>query len=592
VEKDASFIDALADEFLQRYRRGERPRIAEYIARYPDHADAIRELLPSLVMLESLARGKSQGSRYSVLSGVRRPEILGDYRILQEVGQGGMGIVYEAEQISLGRHVALKILPFQLARNPRAVERFQREARAVAKLQHPHIVPVIDCGEEDSVFFYAMQFVHGLPVSDVLDEVRKLQGTRAIDLARWAGQTTDLAISLLEAGADGKADTTADESTSGDFQPFSSDDCPGTNREARVREIIDDCLLRSERGEPIVDEQIIGRHPDLQSDLEDELRMLRLIQASRLPSLVEDLTALETKWHSSEEEDSKAERDCGHVSSVSDEFRISSVITLTGEQDLTSAGRQRHYFRSVVRLCLDVAGALAYAHEQGVVHRDIKPSNLMLDTRGRVWVTDFGLAKLEGAGCTSSKGFVGTLRYTSPEQIHGRCDERSDVYGLGMTLYEMITLTLPFREMDNVELIHHVCHRGPLPPREIEPAIPSDLETIILKAIARHPSDRYQSAQELSDDLVRFLEHQPIAAKRSGRLARAWKWIERLVRPRASHARLTNGAVQNAGDLDDLRRQISILEAENTELREKLARADRYGHADAVAGALLVPNKQ
>jgi serine/threonine protein kinase len=181
------------------------------------------------------------------------------------------------------------------------------------------------------------------------------------------------------------------------------------------------------------------------------------------------------------------------------------------------------------------------------------------------------LAKLEGAERTTSKGFVGTLRYTSPEQIHGRSDERSDVYGLGMTLYEMITLSLPFRDMDNVEVIHHVCHQGPVPPRELEPAIPRDLETIILKAIARHPSDRYQSARELADDLVRFLEHQPIAAKRSGRLTRAWKWIERLIGPCGSHPPLTNGAVQADEEMDDLRRQIIALKAENAELRERLA---------------------
>lgn len=578
MEKDASFIDALADEFLQRHRRGERPRIAEYILRYPEHADAIRDLLPSLVMLESLATGKGHGSRYSLLSGVRRPEILGDYRILQEVGQGGMGIVYEAEQISLGRHVALKVLPFQLARNPRAVERFQREARAVAKLQHPHIVPVIHCGEDDSVFYYAMQFVHGQPVSDVLDEVRKLEEGTTIDLARWAGQTTDLAISLLDGEADVQADTTADESTSGDSLPLSREMSAATEREARLREIIDDCLLRSEQGEPIAEGEIIGRHPDLKPELEEELRMLRLIRASRLPSLVEDLNAMETKWQRSEEEDPDAGAECGNTGSAGNECRISSAVTLTGKKDLTSAGRKSYYFRSVVRLCLDVAGALAYAHEQGVIHRDIKPSNLMLDTRGRVWVTDFGLAKMEGAECTTSKGFVGTLRYTSPEQIHGRCDERSDVYGLGMTLYEMITLTLPFRELDNVELIHHVCHRGPVSPRELEPAIPPDLETILLKAIARHPSDRYQSAQELADDLFRFLEHQPIAAKRSGRLARAWKWIERLTRPRASHPAVANGAAQAVEELDELRRQISVLRAENAELREQLAGADRYNH--------------
>jgi hypothetical protein len=193
-----SFIDALADEFLRRHRRGERPRITEYLEKYPDHADQIREVLPALVMLESLAAGENQRSRYSLLSGIRRPEILGDFRILQEVGQGGMGIVYEAEQISLGRHVALKLLPFQLAGCPKSVERFKREARATAHLQHPHIVQVIHSDQEDGVWYYAMQFVHGQPLSEVLQEIRTLASKGAIDLNRWAGQTTDLAVTLLE----------------------------------------------------------------------------------------------------------------------------------------------------------------------------------------------------------------------------------------------------------------------------------------------------------------------------------------------------------------------------------------------------------
>jgi hypothetical protein len=420
-----------------------------------------------------------------------------------------------------------------------------------------------------------MQFVHGQPVSDVLDEIRKLEEGATIDLARWAGQTTNLAITLFEGGAAGQDETTGDGSTSGDAQPNSRDSCADAERETKIRRIIDDCLLRSERGEAIDDEQIIRRHPELQPELEEELRMLRLIQASRLPSLVEDLTAMEAKWNPSQEEDPGAKGECGNTSFVSNECRVSSAITLTGKQDLTPAGRKRYYFRSVVRLGIDAASALAYAHEHGVVHRDIKPSNLMLDTRGTIWVTDFGLAKLEGTECTTSKGFVGTLRYTSPEQIHGRCDERSDVYGLGMTLYEMLTLTLPFRDMDNLEVIHHVCHHGPIPPRELELAIPRDLETIILKAIARHPSDRYQSARELADDLVRFLEHQPIAAKRSGRLSRAWKWIERLIRPRVSHPSLTSSPVPWAEELEELKRQITVLRAENADLCERLAQAKR-----------------
>jgi serine/threonine protein kinase len=115
----------------------------------------------------------------------------------------------------------------------------------------------------------------------------------------------------------------------------------------------------------------------------------------------------------------------------------------------------------------------------------------------------------------------------SPEQIQGRCDERSDVYGLGMTLYEMLTLTPPFADVNYLDAIQLICHEGPPPPREVDASIPRDLETIVLKAIARDPAERYASAADLGDDLKRFLEHKPIAAKRSGHITRAWRWVHR-----------------------------------------------------------------
>jgi serine/threonine protein kinase len=146
-----------------------------------------------------------------------------------------------------------------------------------------------------------------------------------------------------------------------------------------------------------------------------------------------------------------------------------------------------------------------------------------------------------------------------------------------MTLYEMITLRLPFENMDNVEIIEHVCHHGPIPPRELDSAIARDLETIVLKAIARHPCDRYQTARELSHDLVRFLERKPIAARRSGRLARAWKWIERLV---LRHTR-ANPAASSSEKIHALQQQVTALEAENAFLRERLAEADRRTVDDA-----------
>src|SRR5262249_45483044 len=167
---------------------------------------------------------------------------------------------------------------------------------------------------------------------------------------------------------------------------------------------------------------------------------------------------------------------------------------------------ERRYLRSVAALGAHVAEALHYAHGQGVLHRDIKPANLLLDTRGQVWITDFGLARVEGLeDLTHTGDVVGTLRYMAPERFGGRGDGRSDVYSPGVTLYELLTLQPPFAGEARAELIERILHDTPLPPRRHNPAIPRDLETVVLKALARSPQERYATAGELADDLQRFL---------------------------------------------------------------------------------------
>src|SRR5262249_49150996 len=146
-------VEQLAEDFVERYRRGERPPLSEYTERYPEHADQIRDLFPALVMMEQIASGSQSdllpaSDRLPRQRSGEHPERIGDYRILREIGRGGMGIVYEAEQVSLGRHVALKVLPQPLLPNPRQRQRFQREARAAARLHHTNIVPVFGIGEE------------------------------------------------------------------------------------------------------------------------------------------------------------------------------------------------------------------------------------------------------------------------------------------------------------------------------------------------------------------------------------------------------------------------------------------------------------
>ena len=186
------------------------------------------------------------------------------------------------------------------------------------------------------------------------------------------------------------------------------------------------------------------------------------------------------------------------------------------------------YWRSVARIGIQVADALEYAHRQGTLHRDIKPANLLLDNRGTVWIADFGLAKLgDSDDLTHSGDMVGTLRYMAPEQFAGKADARSDVYNLGLTLYELLTLRPAFDQKDRHRLIRQMAHEEPPHPRKLNPAIPRDLETIVVKSMACDPAHRYQTAGELAADLCCFLEDRPIRARRVTPVGRAWRWCRR-----------------------------------------------------------------
>jgi len=185
------------------------------------------------------------------------------------------------------------------------------------------------------------------------------------------------------------------------------------------------------------------------------------------------------------------------------------------------------YFRQVAEIGVQVASALAYAHDQGVVHRDIKPTNLLLDSRGTVWITDFGLVKTTDSDLTSRGSIVGTLRYLPPERLVGECDARSDLYALGLTLYELATLVPAFSQREEVELLDAIHRNEPPAPRSIEPRVPRDLETIIIKASQKIPACRYQHALDLAEDLRRFLAGEPILARRTGPIERAWVWSKR-----------------------------------------------------------------
>jgi eukaryotic-like serine/threonine-protein kinase len=379
-EGDRSLFGRLMDEFLDRLRRGEKPDVGEYAERHPELAAEIRDVFPTLYLLEEF--GSVAGRTVPAGGDGAVPPVLGEYLILREVGRGGMGVVFEAVQQTLGRHVALKVLPPGLTRRPAQFERFRREAQAAAKLHHTNIVPVFAVGEQDGVHFYAMQFIRGQTLAAVLQELR--------------------------------------------------------------------------------------RTPD----------------SPPAPS---------------------------------------SLGLSSGP-----AGGPAAYFRNVATIGAQAADALHHAHTLGVIHRDVKPSNLLLDARGNIWVSDFGLAKLDDAAeLTATGDILGTLAYMAPEQLSGNADARSDVYALGVTLYELLTLRQAFRDEVKVRLIEKIRREEPPAPRVIDPTIPRDLETIVLKATAKEPGRRYASAADLADDLRRFLAGRPVKARRLSWAGTGWRWCRR-----------------------------------------------------------------
>jgi WD40 repeat protein/serine/threonine protein kinase/tetratricopeptide (TPR) repeat protein len=516
---DADPFGQIADEFVEAFRQGKRPSVEEFAQRYPRHADEIRDMLPALVLMEKAksADDTPGQQRQAKVSTAAAPlQQLGDYQILREVGRGGMGAVYEAQQLSLGRHVAIKVLTSHALLDPRHLGRFQREARSAAKLHHTNIVPVFGVGEQDGLHYYVMQFIQGLGLDVVLDELRRLRQPRG----KQAPTQHDAPGRPTNVTRDISAVDVARGLLSGVFRP-----------------------------------------PEPTGDL-------AIAPAGASPV-------------------ASASADPGSSSSVR-VVDTSATIYLPGQTEgssLSKSGRQ--YWQSVARVGMQVADALAHAASQGVLHRDIKPSNLLLDDTGNVWVTDFGLAKAasDGDELTHTGDIVGTLRYMAPERFNGQGDLRSDVYSLGLTLYELLALRPAFDEADRNKLVKQVMHDEPVRPRKLNPAVPRDLETVVLKAIARDPAHRYQTPAEIADDLKRFVEDRPVRARRISGAERFWRWCRRNPLP----ASLLTGIVlvflagfagvfwqwreAEAARKDEMK-QRGVVESQKTDIERSLSKAE------------------
>ncbi len=452
---EADPLGAIADEFVEAIRQGKRPSVEEFARRYPAHADEIRDMLPALALMEEAkSAADTPGQRRPAKASAAAPmQQLGDYQILREVGRGGMGVVYEAQQLSLGRHVAIKVLPSHALLDPRQLGRFQREARSAAKLHHTNIVPVFGVGEQDGLHYFVMQFIQGLGLDLVLNELRHLRQPR------------------------GKPAPT-------------QDDAPGRPTNVTQDVSVVDVAHGLLTGEFTASG---GREPPENSPLPSDSPFAQGVDTPRSPD-------------------------------------ASVTVRMPGQSQgstLSESGSQ--YWQSVARVGMQVADALAHAASQGILHRDIKPSNMLLDETGNVWVTDFGLAKADtdGDNLTHTGDIVGTLRYMAPERFNGQGDLRSDVYSLGLTLYELLATRPAFDESDRNKLVKQVMHDEPVRPRKLNPGVPRDLETVVLKAIARDPAHRYQTPAEMAEDLKRFVEDRPVRARRISETERLWRWCRR-----------------------------------------------------------------
>lgn len=372
----------LADAVLALEQRGEAG-LQEFLGEHPSEAEGIRAGLERLRRMGVLAPPPASPVE---------PQRFGEFRVLRKLGAGGMGVVYVAEQTSLQRKVALKVVRPELLLSPTARERFQREVEAIARLQHPGIVPILAVGDEHGQPWFAMEYVEGRTLEQLLAVVD------GQDPARTSGNALRSA--------------------------FGADLRPG--------------------------------------------------------------------------------------SGASGAFVAS-------------------YWETCVRLVLQVAQTMVHVHERGIVHRDLKPSNVVVTPHGQAMVLDFGLAHVQDLQrVTRTEAPVGSPAYMAPEQVRGEAvDERVDVYGLGVTLYQLLTAKLPFEASNGEQLRTLILAGGARPLRACNRAVPRDLEVVVAVALDRDRQRRYGSMAAFAADLERVVQRQPIHARPLGVPLRLVRWGQR-----------------------------------------------------------------
>jgi len=484
---DDPSVIALVEQYVVALEEGKSPDRGPLLRQHPELAAELARCLDALEFVHRVApqledRGEDAAGTPSA-DHAGRLGVLGDFRLVREIGRGGMGVVYEAEQVSLRRRVALKVFPFAALLDRRQLQRFQNEAQAAAALDHPNIVGVHFVGCERGVHYYAMQFIEGRTLAQVIDQLRKEQAAGSGQLSVASCQ---LSVSVEEQVMGGRQSGSGQQAAGKGTEPTVS---VGTSPEpAPPDDSPEPRTLNAEPRTPNPEPRTLTPEPSSPA-----------ADTDRQPQ-----AAVSTKGHN----------------------------------------RTAEFFRSAAQLGIQAAEALEHAHQTGVVHRDIKPSNLMVEfplpsPSGRgvggegphLWITDFGLAMTQkDPALTMTGDIVGTLRYMSPEQAFGdrrQMDHRTDIYSLGVTLYELLTLQPAFAGDNRETLVRRLLEDDPPRPRTVSRAIPKDLETIVLKATAKEPQQRYASAQDLADDLKRFLADEPIRARRAGPVLRLKKWTKR-----------------------------------------------------------------